>query len=475
MKKFMDKNFLLSNMTAQKLYHEAAVSEPIFDYHCHLIPKEIADNRRWDNLQEIWLSGDHYKWRVMRANGVEERLITGDADPRDKFFAWAETVPKLLGNPLYHWSHLELQRYFDVDEPLSGKNAHEVWAAANSKLKNDAAFSVYEIFDKFKVYAVGTTDDPADNLEWHQKIAATKQTATLVLPSWRPDRALNIEKPDFAEYIAKLGTAAGRTIANLDDLLAALKDRLLFFDKAGCRASDHALEYPPFAVAEDGSVGVAWEKEAANIFVAVLKGGKPTPREVDVYKTFVLNILAAEYHDRGWAMQLHFAALRAINARMLAAIGPDTGYDVIHDQPVAANLAKFLNLLEARNKLPKTILYTLNPKDYYPLATIMGSFQGDIPGKMQLGSAWWFLDNRDGMEEQMKILGNVGLLSRFIGMLTDSRSFLSYPRHEYFRRILCNIIGVWAEAGEIPHDFGLLSGMVKDISFGNAQRYFAKA
>jgi glucuronate isomerase len=475
MKKFMDKDFLLSGATAQRLYHEAAAGKPIFDYHCHLIPKEIADNRRWDNLQQIWLSGDHYKWRGMRANGVEERFITGNADPWEKFLAWAQTLPKLLGNPLYHWSHLELQRYFDIHEPLSGKNAKAVWDAANEKLKNDAAFSVHRIFDKFKVYAVGTTDDPADTLEWHAKIADDKQTATKVLPSWRPDKALNIGKPDFAEYIAKLGTAAGRKIACLDDLLAALKDRIAFFDKAGCRASDHALEYPPFTVAEDGTAGAAWEKEAAKIFEHALKGKRPDIREADEYKTFVLNFLAGEYHDRGWAMQLHFAALRAVNSRTLAEIGPDTGYDVIHDWSLAANLAKFLDLLEMRGALPKTILYTLNPKDYYPLATIMGSFQGAIPGKMQLGSAWWFLDNRDGMEEQMKILGNVGLLSRFVGMLTDSRSFLSYPRHEYFRRILCNIVGTWAEAGEVPDDFALLSGMVKDISFGNAQRYFEKA
>jgi glucuronate isomerase len=384
-------------------------------------------------------------------------------------------MPRILGNPLYHWSHLELQRYFDIHEPLSGKNAKAVWETANNRLKSDAAFSVYGIFDKYKVFAVGTTDDPADNLEWHQKVAQEKRTPTKVLPSWRPDRALNIDKADFADYIAKLGTAAGRSIASLDDLFAALKDRLVFFDKAGCRASDHALEYPPFATAENGDTGVAWEREAAGIFEAALKGAKPTAHQADVYKTFVLNFLAGEYHDLGWAMQLHFAALRAINTRMLAEIGPDTGYDVIHDQPMAANLAKFLNLLEARCKMPKTILYTLNPKDYYPLATIMGSFQGGIPGKMQLGSAWWFLDNRDGMEQQMKILGNVGILSRFIGMLTDSRSFLSYPRHEYFRRILCNMVGMWAEDGEIPGDFGLLGGMVKDISFGNAERYFAKA
>jgi glucuronate isomerase len=473
MKKFMDKDFLLANPTAQKLYHEVAVAEPIFDYHCHLIPREIADNRRWNNVQEIWLGGDHYKWRGLRANGVDERFITGNAEPWEKFLAWAETLPKLLGNPLYHWSHLELQRYFDIDEPLSGKNAKAVWEAANDKLKNDAAFSVYGIFNKFRVYAVGTTDDPADSLEWHTKIASEKRTTAKVLPSWRPDKALNIEKPDFTDYIAKLETVSGRKIARLTDLLTVLKDRIDFFDKAGCRAADHALEYPPFAAAADGTTGTAWEKEAANIFERVLNGEQPASREADLYKTVLLNFLAGEYHDKGWAMQLHFAALRAINTRTLATIGPDTGYDVIHDQPMAANLAKLLDLLEARGKLPKTVLYTLNPKDYYPLATIMGSFQGEIPGKIQLGSAWWFLDNRDGIEEQLKILGNEGMLSRFVGMLTDSRSFLSYPRHEYFRRILCNLISTWVEAGEIPNDFELLRETVRDISFGNAKRYFA--
>jgi glucuronate isomerase len=478
MQNFMDKDFLLSNKTAQKLFHEAAAGEPIFDYHCHLIPKEIADNRRFPDLAQVWLGegnyGDHYKWRVLRANGVDEALITGrGADPYDRFLAWADTVPALIGNPLYHWTHLELQRYFDIYEPLNRNSAPAIWKEANEKLKNDPELSVHGIFKKFKVYAVGTTDDPADNLEWHEKIAEAKTTATKVLPSFRPDKAFNIDKEGFAEYITKLGQAAGKNITKLSELLEVLKSRVDLFDKMGCRASDHGLEYLPFEAASDGSTGPLWEKEAAETFAKVLSGGAADKRAADSYKTFVFAFLAACYAEKGWAMQIHLAAIRNINTRIFRAIGPDTGLDAVHDHHVAANLARFLDVLEARNKLPRTILYSLNFGDFYPLATIMGSFQGGgIPGKMQLGSSWWFLDHKDGMEDMMKLLGNVGLLSRFIGMLTDSRSFLSYPRHEYFRRILCNMLGIWAEAGEIPNDFALLSGMVKDISFGNAKTYF---
>jgi glucuronate isomerase len=492
MKGFMDADFLLSNETARRLFHEAAAGEPIFDYHCHLPPKEIAGNRRFDNLAQVWLGegafGDHYKWRVLRANGVDERLITGTgADPYDRFLAWADTMPRLMGNPLYHWTHLELQRYFDIGEPLNRESAPAIWKAANEKLKSDPEFSVYGIFKKFKVYAVGTTDDPADSLEWHEKVAAAgvssaKVSSAKVLPSFRPDKALNIDKDGFAEYIARLGKAAGKNISTLADLLEALRSRVAFFDKLGCRASDHGLDYVPFEAAGDGSTGSLaaslWEKEAAETFAKALAGGTADPRAAESYKTFVLSFLAGEYAQRGWAMQLHAAAIRNNNTRMFKAIGPDTGYDAIHDFPASAKLSRFLDNLDAAGKLPRTIFYSLNFKDFYPMATIMGCFQGPagqekpIPGKMQLGSAWWFLDHKDGMEDQMKLLANVGLLSRFVGMLTDSRSFLSYPRHEYFRRILCNIIGTWAENGEIPNDFALLSLMVKDISFGNAKRYF---
>jgi glucuronate isomerase len=480
MKKFMDRDFLLSTPTAIRLYHEAAAGERIFDYHCHLNPREIAENRRFSDLASMWLGGDHYKWRVLRANGVDEQLITGDGDPYDKFLAWADTVPKTIGNPLYHWTHLELQRYFDIHEPLNRESAPAIWKAANEKIKNDPDLSVFGIFKKFKVYAVGTTDDPADSLEWHAKAAGA--TGTKVLPSFRPDRALNIEKLDFAEYIKKLGQAAGRSINGLEDLLEALRDRIAFFDQAGCRASDHALEYPPFRTAAlDNLLGGfidqgGWEKDVKEIFAAALGGHVPDARETESWKTYLLAFLGEEYANRGWAMQIHLAALRNVNSRAFQSLGPDTGYDAVHDHPAAANLARLLDYLESRGKLPKTILYSLNIKDLYTLGTIMGCFQGGgIPGKMQLGSGWWFLDHIDGMETQMKILGNTGLLSRFVGMLTDSRSFLSYPRHEYFRRILCNILGNWAESGEIPADFPLLSGMVKDISFGNAERYFGRS
>jgi glucuronate isomerase len=474
MKKFMDKDFLLKTGTARRLYHEAAAGEPIFDYHCHLKPREIAEDRRFPDLAYLWLGenrqGDHYKWRVMRANGINEKLITGDAEPWDKFLAWAETMPALIGNPLYHWTHLELQRYFDIYEILNKDSAKAIWEGANEKLQRDPEFSVSGILKKFDVYMLGTTDDPADSLEWHEKIRRDGRTSAKVLPSFRPDRVLNIEKPDFAVYIAALGKVAGRTISTIEDLLGVLKDRIAFFDSLGCLASDHGLEYLPWAVM--GSGEGSWEKALDGVFSAAMNGRVPGAGEIESWKAFILTRLAAEYCDRGWAMQIHLSAIRGINSRALEEMGPEIGHDSVHDHPVSAKLSQFLDYLESAGKLPKTILYSLNPKDFYPLATIMGSFQGSVPGKMQLGSAWWFLDHKDGMEDQMKLLANVGLLSRFVGMLTDSRSFLSYPRHEYFRRILCNILGDWAEAGEIPTDFELLEAMVRDISFRNAQRYF---
>ncbi|MDR2150939.1 MAG: glucuronate isomerase [Spirochaetaceae bacterium] len=467
-KKFLDNDFLLSTETAQMLYRNHAAQEPIFDYHCHLMPQEIADNRRFPDLAQVWLGGDHYKWRAMRANGINEDFITGSAEPYDKFLAWARTVPNLVGNPLYHWTHLELQRYFDIRAPLSPVTAPEIWQEANKQLQSADWFSVYGIFKHFNVYAVGTTDDPADDLHWHEQIASSGATATKVLPSFRPDNALNIDNPDFSSYITKLGERAGIAITSLDKLCEALAGRIAFFDKHGCKISDHALEYVPFAAAPDTDY-----VRVAGIFAMAQAGRALSAQETEAYKTFLLQFLATEYHRYNWAMQLHLAALRSINTRMTARLGPNTGYDVIHDHPIAAKLALFLDSLESRNTLPKTILYSLNPKDFYPLATVMGSFQGDgISGKIQLGSSWWFLDSKEGMEMQMKVLANVGLLSRFIGMLTDSRSFLSYPRHEYFRRILCALLGRWAEDGEVPNDTDLLGTIVRDIAFRNAQRYF---
>jgi glucuronate isomerase len=476
MKKFMDQDFLLSTGTARELYFEAAAAEPIFDYHCHLNPREIAENRRFPNLAEVWLGGDHYKWRALRSNGVDEQRITGNADPYDKFLAWAETVPRLIGNPLYHWTHLELQRYFDISEPLNRESAPAIWKATNAKLEGDSALSVYGIFKKFKVYGVGTTDDPADTLEWHEKIQKAGETETKVLPSFRPDLVIAIEAPGFGDYIRRLGEAAGTPINSLEDLLRALRDRIDLFDRRGCCSADHALEYPPFeslwnageARSEDFG-----KKEAAETLSRALSGAPVEERDREFYRAFILAFLGAEYSRRNWVMQLHFGALRNTNSRMLAAIGPNTGFDAAHDHRLAEKLACFLDVLDSRGSLPAMILYSLNPKDYYVLGTLMGSFQGGgRPGKIQLGSAWWFGDHRDGMEDQMRILGNLGLLSCFVGMLTDSRSFLSYPRHEYFRRILCNILGRWTEEGEIPPDMPLLKNMVRDICFGNARRYF---
>jgi glucuronate isomerase len=420
----------------------------------------------------------------MRANGVGEELVTGGADPYDKFLAWADTVPRLVGNPLYHWTHLELRRYFGINEVLNPKSAPAIWKAANEKLANDPSLSVFGIFKKFNVYAVGTTNDPVDSLEWHEK--AKNAAETLVLPSFRPDRIVNIEKPDFTGYIAGLGKAAGKNIGCLEDLLGAILDRIDFFHKTGCRIADHCMDFMPYTAAVGGDrlarpaeVDFAqWEKEVKGIFSRVMAGEKPDAGETESWKTFFLNFLGEEYEKRGWVMQLRVSTIRGANSAMLAALGPDTGFDAVTDYPVAEKLARFMDLLAFRGRLPKTILYSLNVKDLYPMATIMACFQGTppagkaMPGKIQLGSAWWFLDHIDGMETQMRLLGNTGLLSRFVGMLTDSRSFLSYPRHEYFRRVLCNILGTWAENGEIPNDFELLGGMVRDISFRNAQRYF---
>jgi glucuronate isomerase len=475
MKKFMDCDFLLTTKTARELYHEAAVEERIFDYHCHLDPEEIAGNRRFSDLSELWLGGDHYKWRALRANGVDERLITGDAGPYDKFLAWAETVPRLIGNPLYHWTHLELQRYFDIADPLNRESAPAIWKAANAIIERDPAFSVYGIFKKFRVYGVGTTDDPADTLEWHESVQNAGETKTRVFPTFRPDSVIAIQSPGFNGYIDRLGKAAGKVIGSMGDLLRVLRDRLDLFDRRGCRSADHGLDYPPFDTVWDAAAAKAdgfGEKEAGKILDRVLSGAPVERQDQDFYKAFILSFLGAEYHERGWVMQLHFGALRNPNSRMMAALGPNTGYDSIGDARLAEKLDRFLDVLDYRERLPKTILYSLNPGDYYVLGALMGAFQGESPGKIQLGPAWWFNDHRDGMEEQIRVLGNLGLLSRFVGMLTDSRSFLSYPRHEYFRRILCNILGRWAEGGEIPRDLPLLKGMVRDICFENARQYF---
>ncbi|NLZ76389.1 MAG: glucuronate isomerase [Spirochaetales bacterium] len=465
MKRFMGEDFLLNTKSSERLYHEFAKDQPIYDYHCHLIPGELATNKRFTTITEMWLGGDHYKWRAMRANGIPEEIVTGkDADPYDRFLAWAKTVEKLMGNPLYHWTHLELKRYFHIDEPFNEKSAKAVFDETNRQLQNNPDLSVRGILKKFRVYAIGTTDDPVDDLAYHKEIAGQKDFPSHVMPSFRPDKALAIDGPAFLEYLETLAASAKMTITHLDDLIAALIKRLDFFVEMGCRASDHALVATP---------ALFWsEEKLAKVFAKRLRGEPLSNEEVEAYKTYVLTHLAKAYKKRDIAMQLHFAAIRNNNSMMFEKLGPDTGYDASHDKELAEGLSAFLNNLSKTGEVPKTILYTLNPKDYYSLATLMGCYQDGRPGKMQLGSAWWFADHKDGMEEQMKALGNIGLLSRFVGMLTDSRSFLSYSRHEYFRRILSNIFGTWMEDGEIPDDIDAIGKIVSDIAFNNAKAYF---
>jgi len=466
-KAFMDENFLLETETARNLY-TAAKDQPIFDYHCHLIPEQIAENKQFGDLTEIWLGGDHYKWRQMRTMGIDENCITGSAPNYEKFLAWARTVENLIGNPLYHWTHLELQRYFGIYEPLTEKSAPAIWEKANALLQTPE-LSVKGIFNKMNVYAVGTTDDPVDSLEHHRAIAGGKAAIgkidTKVIPSFRPDKALNINVPGFADYIEALSKASGITIKTSDDVIAALEKRLDFFVSLGCKAADHALENAPFAIAPD--------KNIDNTLNAAIRGEPVSNEEAECYKTKILSELAKLYAKRGMVMQLHLSAIRNINPKIFSLLGPDTGIDAVHDIEQSKNLAALLGKIEGESSLPKTILYSLNPKDYYPLGTIMGAFQSSpCMGKIQLGSAWWFCDHKDGMNEQMRVLANLGMLPAFIGMLTDSRSFLSYPRHEYFRRIMCNLIGGWAENGEYPLNMEKLEKIVKDISFGNVRRYF---
>lgn len=464
MKQFMDENFLLENETAIKLYNDYAKDMPIFDYHCHLSSKEIAENKRYKNITEVWLGGDHYKWRAMRSNGVEERFITGDADDKEKFMKWAQTIYNCVGNPLYHWTHLELKRYFGIDTLLSPSTAEEIWEKCNAKLKEDN-FTARGLIKNSNVKALCTTDDPADSLEYHIQLSKDDTFDVKVLPTFRPDKGINIEKPGFIEWIQKLENVVGFKIDSFDKLLKALGQRIEFFHKVGCRVSDHGLDPIVYA---DGAA-----EEAGNVFKKGLMGEKLSQEEIEKYKTQVLIYLGRKYSEHGWVMQLHMGTIRNNSSRMFNLLGPDTGFDAVGDYSIALPLAKYLNSLDETNELPKTILYSLNPCDNEVIGTIIGCFQGGgIPGKMQFGSGWWFNDQKDGMIKQMVALGNLGLLSRFVGMLTDSRSFLSYTRHEYFRRILCNLIGQWVESGEAPNDTELLENMVKNICYYNAEKYF---
>ncbi|RGE47644.1 glucuronate isomerase [Mannheimia granulomatis] len=463
---FMTENFLLSTSTAQKLYHDYAKDQPIFDYHCHLNPKEIAENRQFNDLTEIWLEGDHYKWRAMRSAGVEEQLITGNADNFSKYLAFANTVPKCIGNPIYHWTHLELRRPFGITNTLLGPDtAEEIWHQGNELLQQPE-FSARGIMKQMNVKLVGTTDDPIDSLIHHKAIAEDSSFDVEVVPSWRPDRAFKIELPLFNEYIEKLGKIADVEINSFDKLKQALLKRLEHFNKHGCKSADHGIEVVRFAPIPD-------EKALDQILQKRLENQPLVEEEIAQFSTALLVWLGTEYHKRNWVMQMHIGAIRNNNTRMFKLLGADSGFDSIGDRTFAEPLSRLLDAMDQTDQLPKTILYCLNPRDNEMLASMIGNFQtGGIAGKIQFGSGWWFNDQKDGMERQLQQLSQLGLLSQFVGMLTDSRSFLSYTRHEYFRRILCEMIGGWVERGEAPNDLNLLGNIVKDICYSNAKRYF---
>lgn len=461
---YLDENFLLYSPTARRLFHEVAKDQPIIDYHCHLSPREIATNHRWENISDIWLGGDHYKWRLMRANGVSEYLITGDSSPREKFQAWAETVPFTLRNPIHHWTHIELQRYFGVDLMLSPATADEIWERTNAKLA-EPDFCVHGLLKKFDVRVVGTTDDPADPLDDHKAIAAS-ELATKVLPTFRPDKALNVDRPDLLlPWLKRLESVSNTAIVRLADLLAALQKRHDAFHAAGARLSDHGLDRMPALSCTD--------EEAAVIFDRALSGRAAMPEEKEKFSFYLMVFFGQLDAAKGWTKQLHLGAFRNCNTRMFERLGPDTGSDTIGDTEQGAALVKYLDTLAREDSLPKIVLYNLNPRDNYLFACLTGVFQdGTVPGKIQFGSGWWFLDQKDGMELQLNALSATGLLSRFVGMLTDSRSFLSFPRHEYFRRIFCNLIGGETDRGELPDDFEALAELTRAVCFGNAKRHF---
>ena len=463
MKAFMSDDFLLDTPSAAKLY-EACKDEPIFDWHCHLQPKEIYENKPPRDLAELWLAADHYKWRGMRGVGVDEKYITGDAEPYEKFLAWAKCMPYFLANPLYHWTHLELQRYFGIDTPLNEKTAPEIWEKANAMIAA-GGFTPRELIARSRVACVCTTDDPADTLEYHKLIAEDKTFKTKVLPAFRPDKALAIEAPAFMPWLEQLEKVSGNKIASYAALKDTLLERIELFASLGCRATDHAFAPVPYVRMSDDEVN--------EVFTKRINGGEITANEAEGFRTELFRFLAKQYAARGWAMEVHIGPMRNNNSRMFASLGADAGYDSIADDEVARKLSRLLDSLDSENALPRTILFCLNPKDNYVLGSMLGNFQSsEAASKIQFGSAWWFNDNIDGMREQIKALGNLGVLAKFVGMVTDSRSFLSYPRHEYFRRILCGFIGRLVENGEYPADYDTLQKIVKEISFGNAKSYF---
>ena len=474
MKAFMDKDFMLKNETAKHLFHDYAEDLPIIDYHCHIPPREIYEDRRYDNIAQVWLGGknpdgsyfgDHYKWRVMRSNGVPEELVTGSADPYDKFLAFTKALEMAIGNPMYHWSNLELHKYFGITEPLTEKNAKAIWDKTSDMLQHDPNLTVRGIIRQSNVRYVGTTDDPADSLEWHEKLAKVKDLGFMVCPSFRPDKAVNIQRPGFAAYMDKLAASVGKEhLSSIQDVLDALNDRIDFFKAHGCRASDHGLDYVPFRTCS--------LEEADGIYRKAMRGEALTTEEIEKYQTTVLLSLARKYHKENIVMEIHYSCTRDNNKRMFRLEGPDTGFDMIAKSTCYNQLAELFSALDETSELPKTIVFSLDEADFNQITTCLGCFQSDeIPGKMQLGAAWWFLDTRDGMEAQMKSLANLGLLGNFVGMLTDSRSFLSYTRHDYFRRIACNLIGEWVENGEYPNSEKSLKKIIEGISYKNAERY----
>ncbi len=475
MKAFMDKDFLLETETAKHLFHDHAEKLPLVDYHCHLNPQEIYEDRRFNNLVEVWLggqnpdgsfAGDHYKWRLMRSNGVEEAYITGSKPPYERFLKFVEALEMAIGNPMYHWCHLELQQFFGIYEPLTLESAPRIWEKCNDMLQNDPTMSARGLIAKANVAFIGTTDDPIDDLFWHEKIAADPTISVVVGPSYRPDKAVNIHKAGWKEYLACLAASVGKeSLPAMNDLLDALTQRLEYFHARGCKASDHGLDYVPF---QDYTAA-----QADAVYQKALKGEVLSTEEIEGFQTVILLHLGKAYARLGIVMQLHYSCLRNNNSRIFGAQGPDTGVDAIAQNTCGGNISKLLSALDMEGACPKTILYSLNPADNAQLGTLIGCFQdASIPGKIQHGSAWWFNDNKTGMVDQMISLGNLGLLGNFVGMLTDSRSFLSYARHTYFRRILCNLVGTWVENGEYPNSEASLKKIIEGISCRNAIRYF---
>lgn len=463
-REFINSNFLLETESARVLYEQFAAPMPILDYHNHLSSKDIAENRKFQNLTEIWLEGDHYKWRAMRINGVAERYCTGGESPENKFMKWAETVPFTMRNPLYHWTHLELKNYFGITKLLSGETAREIYETCSGMLRDDA-FSTLGLLKKMKVEVVCTTDDPVDDLIHHKKFQSSPEGIRM-FPTFRPDRSYAVENPtEYLNYLAQLGDRAGVEIRTFDDLLTALEKRVEFFSTLGCRASDHGLEYLYF----DRDA----ETVAPSLFRKLLAGKSLEDREVTQFKGALLLNLGRMYAAQNWVQQFHVGALRNNNSRLLRELGKDTGFDSMGDYPQAASLSAFLDALDNTNELARTILYNNNPGDNEVFATMIGNFHdGTVAGKIQFGSGWWFMDQKDGMERQMNALSNMGLLSRFVGMVTDSRSFLSFPRHEYFRRILCNLWGNDIEKGILPDDLAQIGSIIEGICYHNAKNYF---